>query len=458
MYGTSKPSHKFWGNHKARTMITRSRFEIHDVEHRQACFKTSCECRALHPKPPHITTEIDLDPTSETSKWFRLVEGDRLVTTPWLLNLKRPMGCEYINQHNPVISEVFNCNSNVQIGDPSHVFYSTLYSSKNTQAEDADRAKRVTVAIIRRLVRYDRLVRAGMLDRVPTGFPEGISRLLSAITATTSRDVVSAPMAHLLICQEGKRFQYSHEFAPLLVNQIDDTLAGRNTDSILRRTRKRGRKADGGGKQIMWLDCLSNDYLYRPHRPQFKNMSIYEFTMNYEKHVKNWKQYNPDEIFAVGHPGLMYSTCIKRDQCAIPRVYFNKGSLCSIEDLDMHNQHPAGHTVQAREQYAKIALLLFYPFRSAYDLKINDSHWDLFMRELSKKRQGRMTKFWDYGFTILQNMNDRKTVQKQGTRPMDEITRVTKMDETYGSGSRKRKRGDDGVIDISEIVDPLEDM
>jgi hypothetical protein len=41
---------------------------------------------------------------------------------------------------------------------------------------------------------------------------------------------------------------------------------------------------------------------------------------------------------------------------------------------------------------------------------------------------------------------------------MDEITRVTKMDETYGSGSRKRKRGDDGVIDISEIVDPLEDM
>jgi hypothetical protein len=155
---------------------------------------------------------------------------------------------------------------------------------------------------------------------------------------------------------------------------------------------------------------------------------------------------------------MLYSTCIKRDRYVVPRVYFNKGSLCSIEDLDMNNHHPASHTVQAREQYAKIALLQFYPFRSANDLKINNSHWDLFMRELSKKREGRKTKFWDYGFTVLQNINDRKTMQRQGARPVDEITRVTKMDETYGSGSRKRKRSDDGVIDISEIVDPLEDM
>jgi hypothetical protein len=196
--------------------------------------------------------------------------------TPWSLNLKRQLGCEYINQHSPVVSEVFNCNSNVQIGDPPHVFYSTLYSSKNTQAEDADQAKRVTVAIIHRLVRYDRLVRAGildrvpmgspegisrllsvintaismdvvstpmahllicqegvragMLDRVPMGFPEGISHLLSAINTATSMDIVSAPMAHLLICQEGKHFQFSHDFAPLLINQIEDTLAGRDTN------------------------------------------------------------------------------------------------------------------------------------------------------------------------------------------------------------------------------------
>jgi hypothetical protein len=49
------------------------------------------------------------------------------------------------------------------------------------------------------------------------------------------------------------------------------------------------------------------------------------------------------------------------------------------------------------------------------------------------------------------------TMQRQGTRPVDEITRQTTMNESYGTGTRKRKRNDDGIIDISEIVDPLED-
>jgi hypothetical protein len=33
----------------------------------------------------------------------------------------------------------------------------------------------------------------------------------------------------------------------------------------------------------MWLDTLSNDYIYRPNTRVFNNMSLYEFTMFYEK-------------------------------------------------------------------------------------------------------------------------------------------------------------------------------
>jgi hypothetical protein len=90
-------------------------------------------------------------------------------------------------------------------------------------------------------------------------------------------------MAHLLICQDGKRFRYSHDFAPLLVHQMDNALAGRQTKGILRRTRKGGKKLDRGDKEIMWLDTLSNDYIYRPNTRVFNNMSLYEFTMFYEK-------------------------------------------------------------------------------------------------------------------------------------------------------------------------------
>jgi hypothetical protein len=90
-------------------------------------------------------------------------------------------------------------------------------------------------------------------------------------------------MAHLLICQDGKRFKAPLDFAPLLVHQMDNALAGRQTKGILRRTRKGGKKLDGGDKEIMWLDTLSNDYLYRPNTRVFNNMPLYEFTMFYEK-------------------------------------------------------------------------------------------------------------------------------------------------------------------------------
>ena len=31
----------------------------------------------------------------------------------WMLEPKRPMGCQFINTHNVAVSEVFNCNTNV---------------------------------------------------------------------------------------------------------------------------------------------------------------------------------------------------------------------------------------------------------------------------------------------------------------------------------------------------------
>jgi hypothetical protein len=43
--------------------------------------------------------------------------------TDWSTVLpKRPMGCQFINTHNKPISEVFNFNTNIQIGDASQVF------------------------------------------------------------------------------------------------------------------------------------------------------------------------------------------------------------------------------------------------------------------------------------------------------------------------------------------------
>ena len=382
----------------------------------------------------------------------QLVEKDTLLTKPWLLYPKRPMGCEYINQHSHAVSEVLNCNSNIQIGDPSHVFYSTLYTSKSTQDDDSNRQKRIAMAIVRRLIRQEKMILAGQLERVPDGFTEGISRMLCGLNAATSRDAVSAPMAHLLISQNGKRFRYSHDFAPLLVNQMDDALAGRPVQSILRKTRKRGKKSQGGGQEILWLDSLSNDYLYRPRTSTFKNMSLYEFTMRYEKEFKSHDASDPNVTFSNGHPGRLYTSCKQRIHTVVPRVSYLRNSMCMIQDLDMNDEHPSGNAAHVRERYAKTALLQFYPYRHANDLLYNGSHWKLFMRELVKKRRGMKTKFWDEGFTILQNVNDRLTMQRHGKRPSDEVDRVSKCSTEFETGNKKkRKRNeDDEFMDISD--------
>jgi hypothetical protein len=61
------------------------------------------------------------------------------------------MGCQFINAHNEPISEVFNFNTNIQIGDALQVFYSTLYVSKSTQDEDSKKQLRIGHAVIKRI-------------------------------------------------------------------------------------------------------------------------------------------------------------------------------------------------------------------------------------------------------------------------------------------------------------------
>ena len=68
-------------------------------------------------------------------------------------------------------------------------------------------------------------------------------------------------------------------------------------------------------------------------------------------------------------------------------------------------------TQRIREEYAKIALLMFYPFRTVDDIKLQGSHWKLFQRELESYNNGENTVMWKEGFEILQNIEDRKMMQ-----------------------------------------------
>ena len=50
-------------------------------------------------------------------------------------------------------------------------------------------------------------------------FREGLVRFLIGMSIHMSQDIVRATMAHLLTCQHGSRFTFSHEFHDMLVDK-----------------------------------------------------------------------------------------------------------------------------------------------------------------------------------------------------------------------------------------------
>ncbi len=139
-----------------------------------------------------------------------------------------------------------NCNNNIQIGDASQVFYSTLYTSKSTQDEDSKKQLRIGRAVIKRIKRVldkknqhssasncngeDTSTNAIPQAQIEPSFGEGLSRLLLGLNAATTRNVISATMAHLIPCNNGSRFVYTYNFSDLLVGQMEAALEGKITN------------------------------------------------------------------------------------------------------------------------------------------------------------------------------------------------------------------------------------
>jgi hypothetical protein len=186
------------------------------------------------------------DKDQNETLWYFL---DRSVNNvyPFMVLPKRPMGCQFINTHNKPISEVFNVNTNIQIGDASQVFYSTLYTSKSTQDKDSKKQIRIGRAVIKRIKRVLHDNQEGELS-----FGEGLSRVLSGLNTATTRNVISATMAHLIQCKGGSRFVFLHTFSDLLVGQMEAILEGQDINVRIRSNKLQN-------KIITWPDFLADD-------------------------------------------------------------------------------------------------------------------------------------------------------------------------------------------------------
>jgi hypothetical protein len=133
-----------------------------------------------------------------------------------------------------------------------------LYTSKSTQEEDSEKQLQIERAIIKRMRRL--LEESSSRESTDDGcnqatlepsFCEGLCRLLSGLNAATTRNVISATMAHLIPSNGGSRFVFSHNFSELLVGQMEAILEGQDVNVRI----KIGKLTDRKIKS--WPDSLS---------------------------------------------------------------------------------------------------------------------------------------------------------------------------------------------------------
>jgi hypothetical protein len=285
------------------------------------------------------------------------------------------MGCQFINAHNKPISEVFNFYTNIQIRDASQVFYSTLYTSKSTQDKDSKKQIRIRCAVIKRIKQVLNDNHKGELS-----FGEGLSRVVSGLNAATIRNAISATMAHLIPCNGGSRFVFSHTFSYLLVGQMEATFEDQDVSVRIRSNKLQN-------KIITWPDSLADDYIHQPIDNKLDQICFYDITRCYKKGFNTSRnvQINDKEEntyihgcvkkykFKETHPGHKLSDLIQLKFPCIPRVALPKGKLCPLNELDLKCTNPPQHVVGKSEMYAKLELLMFYPFQQLNDLKCDGS-------------------------------------------------------------------------------------
>ena len=94
-------------------------------------------------------TSIEFDTMNKTP-WYS-INGSRTIRSAFQVNTKRLHGDQFLNVHNPAATFVFSCNTNVQVGEIDHMYYTTLYGSKFTQKEDTQSFTNVSNALARRM-------------------------------------------------------------------------------------------------------------------------------------------------------------------------------------------------------------------------------------------------------------------------------------------------------------------
>ena len=124
------------------------------------------------------------------------------------------------------------------------------------------------------------------------------------------------------------------------------------------------------------------EYCHLIRAKVFKQMNKNDEVENVDE--SNSRTNKQKHKFKETHPGTKFSYLKKLKLPVIPKISLPQGKLCCLEDLELNCDLLTGVVRDKRELYAKMALLMFYPFRKLEDLKTNGSYWNTFSNQLKK--------------------------------------------------------------------------
>jgi hypothetical protein len=91
---------------------------------------------------------------------------------------------------------------------------------------------------------------------------------LPGLNAATTRNVIISTVAHLISCNNGSRFGFSHKFSDLFVGQMEATLEGQEINVRIRTSKV------PDGELKCWPDSHADDYIHRPLQQEFEDIFL----------------------------------------------------------------------------------------------------------------------------------------------------------------------------------------
>ena len=113
--------------------------------------------------------------------------------------------------------------------------------------------------------------------------------MLSGMCTNFSKSVCCSTMSHLIVSNNGPRFQFSYGFPNLLVSQGIDVINGKDDEFRIRTNYSKALK-----DKVLWQDSISGNYIHRPDN--LEHLRCHDFVAKYEKIYKKFKQMNSNRM------------------------------------------------------------------------------------------------------------------------------------------------------------------